>query len=148
MATTAADPVFLDSNVLVYSAVPSSPFHAAATKALADLRAAGVVLCISRQILREYTAVLSGKLVPPIPMPTVVADVRYYLGAFRILEDGAAVTGELLNLLTAVAVGGKQVHDANIVATMRAHGVSRLLTHNVVDFNRFAAVITVEPLVQ
>jgi predicted nucleic acid-binding protein len=147
MATTAADPVFVDSNVLVYSAVPSSPFHAAATTALADLRAAGAVLCISRQVLREYSAVLSGKLVPPVPMPAVVADVRFYLGAFNILEDGPAVTAELLTLLTTVTVGGKQVHDANIVATMRAHGVSRLLTHNVADFNRFAAVITVEPLV-
>ena len=91
MATTAADPAFVDANVLVYSTVPSSPFHAAAVKALTDLRAAGVVLCTSPQVLREYTAVLSGKLVPPIPMPDVVADVRHFLGAFHILEDGPAV---------------------------------------------------------
>ena len=32
---------------------------------------------------------------------------------------------------------GKQVHDANIVATMLAHGVGRLLTFNVADFQRF-----------
>ena len=42
--------------------------------------------------------------------------------------------------------GGKQVHDANIVATMRVHSVPRLLTHNVRDFARFGAVIEVVPL--
>ena len=39
-------------------------------------------------------------------------------------------------------VGGKQVHDANIVATMLARGVTRLLTFNAADFRRF------EPLVE
>jgi predicted nucleic acid-binding protein len=42
-----------------------------------------------------------------------------------------------------VAFGGKQVHDANLVATMLAHGETRLLTVNAADFQRFAAVIEV-----
>ena len=37
--------------------------------------------------------------------------------------------------------GGKQVHDANIVATMLAHGETRLLTFNQADFRRFAGLI-------
>jgi predicted nucleic acid-binding protein len=147
MATTAVDPVFVDSNILVYSTVPASPFHAQAVKALATLRAAGTVLHTSRQILREYIAVLSSRFVPPVPMPTILADVRRFLATFPILEDGPAVTAELLTLLPAVTLGGKQVHDANIVATMLAHGVRRLLTNNVADFARFATIITIEPLV-
>ncbi len=39
--------------------------------------------------------------------------------------------------------GGKQVHDANIVATMLAHGETRLLTFNGADFRRFSSVIEV-----
>jgi hypothetical protein len=27
MATMAADPVFVDTNILVYAAIPSAPFH-------------------------------------------------------------------------------------------------------------------------
>ena len=50
-------------------------------------------------------------------------------------------------VLAAVPTAGKQVHDANIVATMLAHGIPRLLTHNVTDFTRFAAIIAVEPLI-
>ena len=40
-------------------------------------------------------------------------------------------------------MGGKQVHDANIVATMLAYGERRLLTFNIRDFRRFAAHIEV-----
>jgi predicted nucleic acid-binding protein len=53
----------------------------------------------------------------------------------------------LIALLLSISVGGKQVHDANIVATMQAHGLRRLLTYNTADFARFAHLIQVEPLV-
>jgi predicted nucleic acid-binding protein len=42
-----------------------------------------------------------------------------------------------------VAFGGKQLHDANIVATMLAHGETRILTFNAPDFRRFAPMIEV-----
>ena len=66
---------------------------------------------------------------------------------FRVVEDGPGVTAELLRLLAAVTVQGRQVHDANIVATMLAHGVPNLLTHNAADFARYAPAVTVLPLV-
>ena len=34
-------------------------------------------------------------------------------------------------------VSGRQIHDANIVATMLAHGEHRLLTFNAADFRRY-----------
>lgn len=34
-------------------------------------------------------------------------------------------------------LGGKQVHDANLVATMHAYGIDHLLTLNAADFRRF-----------
>ncbi len=52
----------------------------------------------------------------------------------------------LLELLAEHPNAGKQVHDANIVATMHAHGVRRLLTFNTNDFRRFAGIIDLEPL--
>jgi len=41
-------------------------------------------------------------------------------------------------------IGGKQVHDANIVASMLAYEIPCLLTHNHKDFERFAEVIKVQ----
>lgn len=49
-----------------------------------------------------------------------------------------------LTLLATRIVAGRQVHDANRVATMLARGITRLLTFNVGDFDRFSDVITIE----
>ena len=46
-----------------------------------------------------------------------------------------------LKLLGQYLSGGKQVHDANIVATMLTHGETRLLTFNGADFHRFGSLI-------
>ena len=63
--------------------------------------------------------------------------------AFEVLEDGPQVTDLLARLCRDIPMGGKQVHDANIVATMLAYGERRLLTFNVRDFRRFAAHIEI-----
>src|SRR5262249_25607093 len=133
MATTVADPVFVDANILVYLKVTVSPFHAAARNKLQGLTVAGHPLWFSRQVARESLAGMPapGPVTPPLPMSALLADVQTFLTTFRVAEDGPAVTAHLMSLLGSVACLGKQVHDANIVATMLAHGIPRLLTHNV-----------------
>jgi predicted nucleic acid-binding protein len=149
MATTAADPMVVDTNVLVYANTATAPLYPTAQARLQSLSAAGVELWISRQILREYLATLSRtqSFSSPVPAATLIADVIRFQSQFRIAEDGPAVTASLLGLLGTIPIGGKQVHDANIVATMQAHGLRRLLAHNTSDFARFGALIQVEPLV-
>jgi predicted nucleic acid-binding protein len=149
MATMVADPVFVDTNVLVYSRIAHSPLQGNASAKLGSIAAAGHPLWVSRQVLREFLASMSrpGTLNVPTPMATHLADVRLFEATFPVAEDGPAVTAHLLNLLAAIPCAGKQVHDANIVATMLAHGIPNLLTHNVADFNRFAGRITILPLV-
>ena len=146
--TTAAvvpDPMFVDANILVFADSPAAPFHLAAVAMLQSLHSSGVELCISRQICREYLATLSRPqfFSKPVAASTLAADIRRFERQFRVLEDGPTVTDRLLTLLGNVPCGGKQVHDANIVATMLAHGVARVLTHNTSDFVRFAGVVTV-----
>ena len=64
-------------------------------------------------------------------------DVGRLTRSFEILEDGPRVTESLVSLCREVPVGGRQLHDANIVATMLAHGERRLLTFNGADFRRY-----------
>lgn len=45
------------------------------------------------------------------------------------------------------AVGAARSAGAHIVATMRVHGIGRLLTHNVSDFSRYGTLIDVVRLV-
>ena len=148
MAATGAERVFVDTNVLVYATVASAPAHAAARRALAEYRTAGAELWISRQVLREYVAVLTRPqtYARPAPIAAVAADVRSFERQFRVADDTGAVTAQLLQLLEDVSAGGKQIHDANIVATMLVHNVHTLLTANEVDFARFLPRIVVDAL--
>lgn len=102
-------------------------------------------LCISRQILREYLAVVTRPqlLASPVPMAEALADVARFADAFDVLEDGPEVGAQLADLCCSIAVAGRQVHDANIVATMLVHGERRLLTANRGDFQRYEPRIEV-----
>jgi predicted nucleic acid-binding protein len=109
MATTAVDRVFVDTNVLVFATQVSAPWHAEASRALSDLRAAGVELWISRQVLREYLATLSRPqtFAAPLPMSVLVLDVLQFEKLFTLAEDGPPVTAHLLSLLPAIPCAGK-----------------------------------------
>ncbi len=148
MATMGDESVFLDTNVLVYASIAEAPLHTVARAALQQLAQAGSDLWISRQVVREYLATLTRPqtFTPPLPAVTVTAEARDFLERFRLAEDGPQVTDQLLSLVEQFAVGGKQVHDANIVATMLAHGIRRLWTYNTGDFTRYAELITVLPV--
>lgn len=149
MAMMVADRVFVDTNILVFAMQITAPWHAEAARALKDHHAAGTELWISRQVLREYLATLSRPqtFIAPLPMSVLISDVIQLAQGFAMAEDGPPVTAELLSLLGSIPCAGKQIHDANIVATMIAHGIPKLLTHNVADFNRFAGQITLLPLI-
>jgi predicted nucleic acid-binding protein len=142
-----AEPVFVDTNVLVYASRNTSVFHGRAAAVLAALRAAGDPLWISRQILREYLATVTRPhgTAPALTSDVAVADVHLFAQLFDVVEDSPAVTAKLLELITQFPTAGRQIHDANIVATMVVHGLKRLLTFNVSDFQRFSSLIDLEP---
>ncbi len=146
--TGVGDKVFLDTNILVFSNATQAPLHQAARRAIQELYDAGAELWISRQVLREYLATLSRpqQFANPQPPAVLIADVRHFQDRFRVVEDSPRVTEQLLALMEQIAMGGKQVHDANIVATMLAYGIPSLLTHNTDDFARFSGLITVVSL--
>ena len=60
---------------------------------------------------------------------------------FTVLEDGPLVTEQLFTLCREIPVGGRQLHDANIVATMLAHDERHLLTLNTAHFRRYRDLI-------
>lgn len=150
MVTGDDNPVFLDTNILVYARATQSPFHQTALQAIQRLDNSGVEVWISRQVLREYLATLTRPqlFTNPLPIDRLIEDIRLFQTQFRVAEDDPKVTERLLTLMEQVPIGGRQVHDANIVATMQAYGIDQLLTHNVADFNRFSEFITVWPLVR
>ncbi len=134
--------------MLVYAAVEDSPFRSLACKAMDACFASSAPVWISRQVLREYMAVMTrlGSSVAAIPIDTTVKQVLHFQSAFQIAEDGPSVTEILLTLLQEVPVSGRQIHDANIVATALAYGIPCILTNNVADFDRFSRFVEIIPL--
>ena len=136
--------MFVDTNVLVAARFATAPTHETARaclrRASEDQEAA---LRISRQVIREYLATVTRpqSWSAPLAMAEALGDVSRLTTYFDVLEDGPQVTDILTSLCCAVQVAGRQIHDANIVATMLAHGERRLLTFNQRDFRRDGARI-------
>jgi len=149
MAPTPGSAVFLDTNILVYASFPGAPFYDAARARLGELERDGVVFWASRQVLREFLASTTrpGAVVPSPTLDALSQAIRQFEAEFEIADEDAAVTTILLDLLKSRTVQGKQIHDANIVATMRRYGIPTLLTHNTADFTRYLPDIDLLPLI-
>jgi predicted nucleic acid-binding protein len=135
---------FVDTNVLVYATARSAPFRDRSRAALSGL-ATGELLAISRQILREYIAVMTRPQTwgRALTLAEATTDTVAFARRFSVLEDGPPVWDQLMQLSRRYSFGGRQVHDANVVATMLAYGERRLLTFNEGDFRRFSPLIEV-----
>jgi predicted nucleic acid-binding protein len=62
-----------------------------------------------------------------------------------LLPENAAVYREWRRLVVAYRVSGVKVHDARLVAVLRAYRIRHLLTFNEADFRRYEEVVVVRP---
>jgi predicted nucleic acid-binding protein len=105
--------------------------------AVTRLRFAGDRLAITAQVLFEFWSVAT-RPVSVNGLGWTAAQTRVavdgFRGRFSVLPELPAVIDLWLDLVTAHDLKGKRVHDAHLLATMKANGVSRLLTLNTADF--------------
>lgn len=137
--------VMLDTNVLVAATDEDRAEHADALRVVGDWPGSGTTLCLSGQIVREYLAVATRPAdCRGLGLTTADAlrNVRAFRGRALLLPEAGDVTDRLVSLLGDVSCSGKQVHDANVVATMLAHNVPAVVTANTGDFTRFAPFVT------
>ena len=125
--------------MLVKARILEAPDHDVARVSLRRAFGEPEALRISHQVLREYLAVVTRpqSWLVPIPREDALNDVERLIATYEVLEDGPVVTDLLVSLCREVPVGGRQIHDANIVATILAYGERRLLTFNAADFRRY-----------
>ncbi len=137
---TAPDRVMLDTNVLLAATDEARAEHDQALKIVNDWPGLGTTLYTSGQIMREYLAVATRpaeKNGLGLELADALANVRALRGRTSLLEEDGRVADRLLALLDDIACGGKQIHDANVVATMLVHGIETVVTINLDDFTRF-----------
>ena len=70
---------------------------------------------------------------------------KFFEEKLRFLPDSLKVHEEWRKLLVTHNVSGVQVHDARLVAAMRVHGVTRILTFNNKDFARYPDIEAIHP---
>ena len=137
-----------DTNILVRLVKRHDPEFALVRGALRALLAQSARLCYTPQIMAEFWNVSTR---PPerhgYGLTPLEADrrARRIERAFTLLPDGEAVSREWRRLIVAHAVSGVQVYDARLVAVMKVHDVTHLLTLNDRDFARYAGITVVHP---
>jgi len=139
--------LFIDTNILVYATSQKSPLYDQANKKLALASDTGIALIISPQIIREYLSATTRNLHNSQAYDDIIYNIQMFQNDFHIVDDNKTVVSALEKLVQAYSVSGKQVHDANIVATMQVYGIKYLLTHNICDFDRYSNIISIISLV-
>lgn len=137
---TPPDRAMLDTNVLLAATDEGSAEHDQALAIVNDWPARGTALYSSGQIMREYLAVATrpaDKNGLDLALADALANVRAFRGRTTLLAEDGKVADRLLALVEDIACGGKQIHDANVVATMLVHGIGTIVTINTGDFTRF-----------
>lgn len=138
--------VVVDTNVLLAATDRSRDSHSAASQLVSEDERR---LAITPQIVREYLAVATRPLEVNgfgLAGEDAVANVEQFLDDMELLNEDAATTRLLLELIGQASAAGKQVHDANMVAVALAHGAAAIITDNARHFARFAELVTIENL--
>jgi predicted nucleic acid-binding protein len=140
----------IDTNILLRFVEPNDPEYGLVRKAVRALTEKGEALCYASQNLVEFWNVCTRpQRNNGFGLTAAETDARATLieGRFRLLPDNERVHREWRRLVLAHSVTGVQVHDARLVATMLAHGVSHLLTLNDRDFVRYPGISALHPRV-
>jgi toxin-antitoxin system PIN domain toxin len=142
--------IAVDTNILVYAHREDSPFHDAAPKRMAELAEGSATWSIPWPCVHEFLAIVTHPRIyaPPTPLRRALEQVDAWLESptLVLLAESAAHWPVLRELLVGARIAGARVQDARIAALCRQHGVRELWSADR-DFNRFAGLVVVNPLV-
>ncbi|MEO8129528.1 MAG: PIN domain-containing protein [Bryobacteraceae bacterium] len=141
--------MLVDTNILLRRIHRSHPQYRQARDAITSLNRRGDVLRVTAQNLIECWAVCTrptennGLGLLPDQAGRVLSRIEN--SVVRLSDDANTVCPEWRTLVASYGVSGKQSHDARLVATMKVHGVSHVLTYNTQDFRRYDGIVTIHP---
>jgi predicted nucleic acid-binding protein len=141
-------PFLADTNILLRVLQRGDPDHAIIRAALRKLKQRGERIHYVSQNLVEFWRVCTRpKSANGLGMSVPATDrwARVIERIFLLAPDRPEVHQEWRRIVVVNSVSGVQVHDARIVAAMRVHGITDLLTLNGADFRRYPGIIAVHP---
>jgi predicted nucleic acid-binding protein len=138
----------IDTNILARSIHEGHPMQNVTKLAIKTLLDRGDLVCVLAQSLYEFWVIATRPLeANGFGMSTAETQIRLAEFETRITlkTDRPEIYAEWKRLVTQHAVMGKPAHDARIVAAMKVHGITHLLTFNVGDFKCFQQITVVSP---
>jgi predicted nucleic acid-binding protein len=141
--------ILLDTNVLLRYGNPNDPAHPSVYASVTKFITTGQALGIVPQNLYEFwvvgtrPAAVNGH---GLTIPECQQMLDGFKAVFTLLPDRPTLLAEWESLVVAHACVGKSAHDARLVAAMRTHGLTELLTFNGSDFRRFPGVTVLDPV--
>ncbi len=140
--------ILLDSNLLLRIATPADARHQEALQAIILLKQQGHRLVIVPQNLYELWCVATRS--PNANGLGLTVDqaeelVERFLRLFHLLRDERAIYEHWQALVTQYQVASTKSFDTRLVAAMKRHGITHLLTLNARDFRRYAEIVVLEP---
>ena len=137
----------IDTNVLVYSEIISSPHHKIARAVLTEFAEGPVPWAIPWPCIYEFLRVVTHPRVftPPVPLHIALQDLQQILRSptLTLLAQTDRHLEVLSEVIESAAVTGNLIHDAHIAALCIEHGISELVTGDR-DFSRFP-ITTFDP---
>ncbi len=140
----------VDTNILLRWVKPDDLHYENVKKGIDYLLKQGVELCYTSQNLAEFWNTCTRPVRDNrsgYGLDILETDLRARLieGTLRLLPDSLEVHLQWRKILVKYSVSGVQVHDARLVASMRVHGIDRILTFNQRDFTRYKDIEAVDP---
>jgi predicted nucleic acid-binding protein len=142
--------ILLDSNILVRQARTADPLFATVDTAINTLHTSGEVLCMVPQNIYDVGAAAT-RPIAANGLGLSIAECQTHVARikrmFRFLPDQPTLFAEWEALVGTHACHGRVSYDARLVAAMRTHGITRLLTFNGPDFARFPGLTILDPAI-
>jgi len=138
----------IDTNVLIFAEITSSPQHARARELLAELSEGAAAWAIPWPCAYEFLRVVTHPRVyhPPVPLEVALRDLHAVLGSpsLILLSETPRHAEVMRAVVRESGATGNLIHDAHIAALCLEHGVTELFTGDR-DFRRFSGLTVRDP---
>ena len=138
----------VDTNVLLRSVQKSHPMHSVAANSIDLLLHLREEVFIIPQNLVEFWCVATrpeGNNGLGISLDEAAKRMAAFKNVLILLPDLDSIFGIWEKVVIGHQVLGKQVYDARLVAAMKVHGITHLLTFHAADFKRYDEITVVNP---
>ena len=133
----------VDTNVLIYAEICSSPHHEVARRVLSELAEGVLPWAIPWPCVYEFLRVATHPRVyhPPAPVSVALRDLRRVLDSptLVLLQETANHFDIMASVIEEAGVTGNLIHDAHIAALCLEHGITEFISGDR-DFARFPSL--------